>query len=121
MKKIMYITVAFALVFLMNAGLCFADTAIAHDSNQNQPIESDGNPVCTVNLSKNVSLGYKPDTTDASEAQTYSIQSYHTSGNKGYGTASDTTIIKWTTKTEKTDIGVPTAADSSEFSSWTAM
>ena len=120
MKKIMYITVALALGFLMTAGPCFA-VAIEHDSNQNQPINSSGNPDCRVNLSKNVSLGYTPDSTTAAEAQTYAIQSYHTSGNKEYGTASDTTIIKWATKTDKEDIAAPTNADSSEFSSWTAM
>jgi len=121
MKKIMYITMALALGFLMTAGPCIAGVAVAHDDNQAIDISVTDNPGCDVNLSKNVSLGYTRDSDDAAGAQTYAIQSYHTSGNKAYGTASDTTIIKWSQKTDKVDIAAPTVANSTEFSDWTAM
>ncbi|NOR22840.1 MAG: hypothetical protein GQ542_00340, partial [Desulforhopalus sp.] len=85
-------------------------------------IQSSGNPRCDVALSKNVSFIYVPDTTTASSAQTYGIGARHFSGNKCYGTASDTTLIFWTAMTtgdvSASEIG---AANSSFNTGWTSM
>ncbi len=117
MKKILLIVSVIALTIPLVAGMSFGAT-IAAGTTQGD-IESTGNPQCTISLSKNVSFGYTPGS--ASNAQSYAIQSYHTSGNKAYGSASDTTLIYWSTDTSGTDVGAPSAADSSEFSSWTPM
>ena len=116
MKKMMLIALALSLSLVLMAGTSLA-VQVKHTANQNADINESGNPVAKVNLSKNVSLGYTPDTNN----QEYAIQSYHVSGNKSYGTASDTTIIKWETKTDKVDIDAPTDSNSGEFDGWTAM
>lgn len=117
MKKILFIVSVIALTMPLIAGTSFG-AAIAASVNQDD-IQSGTNPQCTISLSKNVSFGYTPNS--ATNAQSYAIQSYHTSGNKRYGSASDTTLIYWTTDTSGTDVGAPTASDSAEFSAWQAM
>jgi hypothetical protein len=121
MKKIMLIIMVLALSVPLMAGASFG-VAISHSDNQAKSILSNtGNPGCVVNLSKNVSLGYTTDSSAAADQQEYALGAYHTSGDKEYGTAYDTTIIKWNSKTDKNDLSAPTASDSSEYSSWTSM
>ena len=119
MKKIMLISVLVLAIGLM-AVPGFAAT-INHTATTGQ-IQSTGNPRCDVALSKNVSFIYVPNTTTAESAQSYGIGARHFSGNKVYGTASDTTLIFWTAMTtgdvSATEID---ASDSSFNDGWTAM
>lgn len=118
MKKILFIVSVIALAIPLMVGTSFGATIAA--SVNTASIQSGSNPQCTVSLSKNVSFGYYPDS--ATNAQSYAIQSYHTSGNKAYGTASDTTLIYWLTDTTGDDVGQPSASDSTMFqSNWTSM
>ena len=117
MKKILFIVSVIALAIPLMVGTSFG--AAIDAATNSAYIASDGNPQCTVSLSKNVSFGYTPGS--ASNSQSYAIQSYHTSGNKAYGSASDTTLMYWLTDTTNEAVGAPTASDSSEFSDWTAM
>ena len=118
MKKILFIVSVIALAIPLMVGTSFGATIAA--SVNTGTIQSGSNPICTVSLSKNVSFGYLPDS--SSNAQSYAIQAYHTSGHKAYGTASDTTLIYWMTDTTGDDIGAPSASDSSMFNTgWTAM
>ena len=118
MKKILFIVSVIALTIPLMVGTSFGATIAA--SVNTATIQSGSNPICTVSLSKNVSFGYLPNS--GSNAQSYAIQAYHTSGNKAYGSASDTTLIYWITDTTGDDIGTPSASDSSMFdSSWTTM
>jgi hypothetical protein len=100
MKKIMLIIMVLALSVPLLAGASFsASVTIGHANNQAQPIiTGSGNPGAVVSLSKNVSLAYTTDTATDFEQQEYSLGSYHTSGDKEYGTS-----------------------DSSEYSAWTSM
>ena len=121
MKKLMYMIMVLALSVPLMAGASFAVT-VGHVNNQAVSIISNAsNPDCLVNLSKNVSLGYTTDSTALADQQEYALGAYHTSGDKEYGTASDTTIIKWSPKTDKADLAAPAASNSSEYSSWTSM
>jgi hypothetical protein len=97
MKKIMLIPVLVVAIGLM-AGPGFATSLINHTATTGS-IQNSTNPRCDVALSKNVSFIYVPDSTAAADAQTYAIGSRHFSGNKAYGTASDTTLIFWTSMT----------------------
>lgn len=118
MKKILFIVSVIALAIPLMVGTSFGVTIPAADNSE--PIQSGSNPICTISLSKNVSFGYLPDSN--ANAQSYAIQSYHTSGHKTYGTASDTTLIYWQTNTTGDDIGEPSASDSSMFNTgWTPM
>jgi hypothetical protein len=97
MKKIMLISVLVLALGLM-AGPGFAESTVNHTATTGS-IQSGTNPRCDVALSKNVSFIYEPDTEGSGVAQTYGIGSRHFSGNKAYGTASDTTLIFWTAMT----------------------
>ena len=119
MKKIMFISVLVLALGLM-AGPGFAAT-INHTATTGS-IQSGTNPRCDVALSKNVSFIYVPDVASAASAQSYAIGSRHFSGNKAYGTASDTTLIFWTAMTTG-DVGTSQigASDSTAVSGWTTM
>jgi len=120
MKKILFIVSVIALAIPLMVGTSFGADISA--SATTGTIQSGSNPICTISLSKNVSFGYLPDS--GSNAQSYAIQAYHTSGNKAYGSASDTTLMYWLTDTTGEAVGAPTVSDSSMFdssSSWTAM
>ena len=122
MKKIMFMIMVLALSIPLMAGASFGGVAVGHAANQSVSIiTGSGNPDCRVNLSKNVSMGYETDSTTDFDQQAYALGAYHTSGDKEYGTAYDTTIIKWNPKTDKADLAAPSASDSSEYSSWTSM
>jgi hypothetical protein len=121
MKKNMLIIMVLALSVPLMAGASFG-VAISHTSNQQASILSNAaNPGCVVNISKNVSMGYTTDSATAADQQEYALGAYHTSGDKEYGTAYDTTIIKWSAKTDKVDLTAPTASNSAEYSGWTSM
>jgi hypothetical protein len=123
MKKIMLIIMVLALSVPLLAGASFSQSVtVGHSANQAVPIiTGSGNPGAVVSLSKNVSLAYTTDTATDFEQQEYSLGAYHTSGDKEYGTAYDTTIIKWNIKTDKVDLTAQTESDSSEYSAWTSM
>ncbi len=119
MKKIMLISVLVLALGLM-AGPGFSAT-INHTATTGT-IQSSTNPRCDVALSKNVSFIYVPDSTTAADAQSYAIGSRHFSGNKAYGTASDTTLIFWTAMTTG-DISTAEidASDSTFNAGWNTM
>ena len=123
MKKIMLIIMVLALSVLLLAGASFsASVVIGHADNQAKPIiTASNNPGAVVSLSKNVSLAYQTDSGTDFDQQEYALGAYHTSGDKEYGTAYDTTIIKWNPKTDKVDLTAQTESDSSEYSAWTSM
>lgn len=120
MKKIMLISVLVLALGLM-AGPGFAESLINHTLTTDS-IQNATNPRCDVALSKNVSFIYVPDSTTAADAQSYAIGSRHFSGNKAYGTASDTTLIFWTAMTtgdiSTTEID---ASDSTFNDGWNTM
>ena len=74
---------------------------------------------CTISLSKGVTLQYN------GLAQSYGMASGHSSGNKIYGTAFDTTLIHWQNSDDPdgTDLTGLSATDSSGYSGtgWTEM
>lgn len=122
MKKIMLTLSVMIFAVALMAGPGFAATIAASDTSGT--ISSSGNPTCVLQLSKNVSFVYSPDSTAAASAQFYAIGSRHASGDKAYGTASDTTLIYWITMTTG-DISTTEIDDSdSDFKDsggWTAM
>ena len=120
MKKIMLISVLVLALGLMAAPV-FADATINHTATTGS-IQSGTNPRCDVALSKNVSFIYDVDVAAAASGQSYAIGSRHFSGNKAYGTASDTSLIYWTAMTTG-DIGTGQigAADSTAVNGWTVM
>ena len=97
MKKIMLTLSVMIFAVALMAGPSFAATIAASDTSGT--ISSNGNPTCVLHLSKNVSFIYVPDSTTAASAQFYAIGARHGSGDKAYGTASDTTLIYWITMT----------------------
>jgi len=120
MKKIMLIPVLVLALSLM-AGPVFADATITHTATTGT-IQSGTNPRCDVALSKNVSFIYDVDVASAASGQSYAIGARHFSGNKAYGTASDTTLIFWTAMTTG-DVGTSqiNASDSTFNSGWNVM
>lgn len=120
MKKIMLISVLVLALGLM-AGPVFGDGTVTHTATTGQ-IQSTGNPRCDVALSKNVSFIYDVDVASSASGQSYAIGSRHFSGNKAYGTASDTTLIYWTAMTTgdvgTSQIGQP---NSTFNSGWNTM
>ena len=117
MKKILLIISVVALAIPLMYGVSFGDATIAA-AVTSATIQDSAHPGCTISLSKNVSFGYNVD----AAFQAYAIQSYHTSGNKQYGTASDTTLIYWMENETNADVGLPSADNSSMFNTgWTAM
>ena len=117
MKKILLIISVVALAIPMMYGVSFGDATIAAATTSSNIADST-HPGCTISLSKHVSFGYNVD----GVFQAYAIQSYHTSGNKAYGTASDTTLIYWVEDETNDDVGAPSAENSSMFGTgWTAM
>jgi len=117
MKKILLIISVVALAIPMMYGVSFGDATIGAATTMDS-IQDTGHPGCNISLSKNVSFGYNVD----SVFQSYAIQSYHISGNKAYGTASDTTLIYWQEDETNDDVGAPSAENSSMCNTgWTSM
>ena len=98
MKKILLIAAVIAIAIPLAAGVSFGEKTISSTDN-NGFIHYGNSPSCAIFLSKNVSFVYSPDSTAGEAAQSYGIGSRHNSGNKAYGTASDTTLIYWQTMT----------------------
>ncbi len=76
------------------------------------------------NLSKFVSFAYTSPT--ANGYQTYSIVTTHWSGDKEYGTASDTTLLYWRSTTGGVDVNVSelgsgNSTDINTSGTWTNM
>ncbi|MDO9069641.1 MAG: hypothetical protein Q7W05_14460 [Deltaproteobacteria bacterium] len=61
--------------------------------------------------------------TGASKYASYAIKTQHQSGVKMYGTASNTTIITWSTATKNADCATPTSSDYQGIvgGTWTVM
>ena len=110
MKRIIGIAAIVAFVIPCMAGFGFAGEQVSFPSGD---LQTDGSiPACTVSLSKNVTLGYAADAAGTE----YAVQSRHLSGDKDYGTASDSTLIYWYDNGEATTaIGIPGGTDSSVF------
>ena len=98
MKKILLIAAVIAIAIPLAAGVSFGEKLISATDN-NGFIHYANSPSCAIFLSKNVSFVYSPDSTAGEAAQSYGIGARHNSGNKAYGTASDTTLIYWQTMT----------------------
>ena len=121
MKKILLIASVIAIAIPLAAGMSFGNT-IATTSNTGF-IHYGASPSCSISLSKNVSFIYSPDDNAGEVAQSYGIGTRHNSGNKAYGTSSDTTLIYWQVMTTG-DISTTEIdqSDSSMFdSTWSAM
>ena len=126
MKKILFVIAAAALVIPLMAGPTLAAGPGAFDySDKNYDLSSDtsARPACTISLSKNVAAYYDAPADGAGiVGQQYEIATAHTSGNKIYGTAYDTTLIYWLASDTPADgAGDMTASDSSTVSGWTEM
>ena len=123
MKKILLIAAVIAIAIPLAAGGSFGAQLITATDN-NGFIHYGNSPSCAIFLSKNVSFVYSPDSTAGEAAQSYGIGSRHNSGNKAYGTSSDTTLIYWRTKTtgdvSATEIN-DTDSDIFDASGWSAM
>ena len=119
MKKIIYIALLAVIAIPLMAGSSFAGTtAIANDAARVTDIGSRGSlPACDLALSKNVSFGYNV----ATDFQAYAIEALHYSGDKEYGTASDTTLLFWITSSTGGTAGTPSGADSTSVNSGTEM
>ena len=114
MKKIIYITLLAVLAIPLMAGVGFAgDTTIGNADARvteigSRVVGSVTLPSCDLALSKNVSFGYNV----ATDFQSYAIQGLHYSGDKQYGTASDTTLLFWISSDTGGTAGSPSADDS---------
>ena len=123
MKKILLIASVIAIAIPLAAGGSFGAQLITATAN-NGFIHYGASPSCAIFLSKNVSFVYSPDDATGEAAQSYAIGSRHNSGNKAYGTSSDTTLIYWRTLTTgDVDTGEITTSDSTVFNAagWSAM
>ena len=99
MKKILLIAAVIAIAIPLAASVSFGAPATIAATDNNGFIHFGNSPSCAIFLSKNVSFVYSPDSTAGEAAQSYGIGARHNSGNKVYGTASDTTLIYWQTMT----------------------
>jgi len=112
MKKTILILFVSLLAVPLLTGIGFAgSTTIAHDADRTTNIADSGDEMsdCDISLSRNVSFGYA---TDDGTDQEYAITTLHWSGDKEYGTASDTTLIFWTTASTGNESGAPGGTDS---------
>jgi hypothetical protein len=117
MKKIILIFTALVLAIPLMAGLGFAGSTTASNTEITLELADAGEPTCTISFSKNVSFGYAV----SADEQSYAIVSLHFSGDKKYGTASDTTLIYWIKESTGAQAGAPSDSDSTAINSWTAM
>jgi hypothetical protein len=123
MKKIIYITLLAVLAIPLMAGFGFAaDSTITNADARvtdigSRVVGSVTLPVCDLALSKNVSFGYNV----ATDYQSYAVQGLHYSGDKKYGTASDTTLLFWISSDTGLQAGAPSADDSTAVNSNTEM
>jgi len=120
MRKIILVLIVSLLVLpLVPRLVCAGSTTFTHESDRtvNVADSTDATPECFISLSRNVSFGY----TCATDDQSYSIAAVHYSGDKEYGTASDTTLLFWQTATTGNDITATTNADSSAVNTWNAL
>jgi hypothetical protein len=123
MKKIIYIALIAAIAMPVMAGFAFAgDVTIANNAERltdigSRVVGTDTLPACDLALSKNVSFGYNV----ATDFQSYAIQSLHYSGDKKYGTASDTTLLFWVSSDTGLTAGAPTGDDSTAVNSGSEM
>ena len=97
MRKIILVLFVSLLILPFVPRMVYAgDTVATHEDDRtvNVADSDDAVPECNISLSRNVSFSYN--VADA-DAQSYEITSLHYSGDKEYGTASDTTLIFWQT------------------------
>ena len=118
MKKIILIFTALVLAIPLMAGLGFAGDTTADNDTQTLELADDTEPNCTISFSKNVSFGYN--VADADD-QSYAIISLHFSGDKRYGTGSDTTLIYWIKESTGVQAGQAGDEDSTGVRSWEKM
>ena len=124
MKKILLIAAVIAIAIPLAASVSFGAPATIAATDNNGFIHYGNSPSCAIFLSKNVSFIYAPDSEAGEAAQSYAIGSRHNSGNKAYGTSSDTTLIYWRTKTTgdvSTSEITDTDSDVFDASGWSAM
>lgn len=123
MKKILLIAAVIAIAIPLAAGVSFGQTKTITATDNSGFIHYGASPSCSISLSKNVSFVYRPDSTAGEAAQSYAIGSRHNSGNKAYGTSSDTTLIYWQVKTTGDVTGTEISdSDSDVFNTgWSAM
>ena len=123
MKKIIYIALIAVLAIPLMAGVGFAgDSTIGNTDARvtdigSRTVGTDTLPICDLALSKNVSFGYN----GATDFQSYAVQSLHYSGDKQYGTASDTTLLFWISSDTGQQAGAPSADDSLAVNTNTEM
>ena len=123
MKKIIYIALTAVFVIPLMAGFGFAgDSTITNADARvtdigSRVVGTTTLPICDLALSKNVSFGYNV----ATDFQSYAVQGLHYSGDKKYGTASDTTLLFWISSDTGLQAGAPSADDSTAVNSNTEM
>ena len=114
MRKIILVLIVSLLVLPFVPRMVYAGTtAFTHEADRtvNVADDTDAVPDCDISLSRNVSIGYAC----AGDNQSYAIVTMHYSGDKEYGTASDTTLIFWQTVTTGSDASSPSAANSTSI------
>ncbi|MEJ2431396.1 MAG: hypothetical protein P8075_21145 [Deltaproteobacteria bacterium] len=114
MRKIILVIIALLLVLPFVPRMAYAGTTnFTHEDDRtvNVADSDDAVPDCDISLSRNVSIGY----TCAGDDQSYSIVTMHYSGDKEYGTASDTTLIFWQTVATGSNASSPTNANSTSI------
>ena len=117
MKKIILIFTALVLAIPLMAGLGFAGDTTADNDTQTLELADAGEPTCSISFSKNVSFGYAV----TADEQSYAIVALHFSGDKRYGTASDTTLIYWVKESTGVQAGQAGNEDSLGVNTWTEM
>jgi len=120
MRKIILVLIVSLLVLpLVPRVVCAGSSTFTHESSRtvNVADATDASPECFISLSRNVSFGY----TVATDDQSYSIAAVHYSGDKEYGTASDTTLLFWETFTTGNDITATSPSNSSAVNSWNPL
>ena len=121
MRKIILVLIVSLLVLpLVPRVVCAGSSTFTHESSRtvNVADATDASPECFISLSRNVSFSYN--VADA-DAQSYSIAAVHYSGDKEYGTASDTTLLFWETFTTGNDITATSPSNSSAVNSWNPL
>lgn len=114
MKKIAILVV---VGLVLSAGAAFAACQMSGTTFGCAANSTAGIPAWTVNLSKSVTLDYEQNSSGLS----YALSSWHTSGDKTYGSSSgDTKIFV----NNATGVGAPTApavGSTADFSGWIAL
>ena len=120
MRKIILVLIVSLLVLPFVPRMVYAGTtAFTHEADRtvNVADDTDAVPDCDISLSRNVSIGYAC----AGDNQSYAIVTMHYSGDKEYGTASDTTLLFWETFTTGNDITATSPSNSSAVNSWNPL